>query len=120
MATDFGKNKGSYGVMTIIAYYSDKVIDLIVKSSYCQACTYFRHHTDDLDCAEHLENFTINHKRTAGKMEVDAVLKGVWWIRLLKMRITYNFDRTRFIAYLNYGSNFVTLQNLKPEKLIID
>ena len=30
----------------------------------------------------------------------------------LKMRITLNFDRTRIIAYLNYGSNFVTLQNL--------
>ena len=26
----------------------------------------------------------------------------------------------RIIAYLNYGSNFVTLQNLKPEKLIIE
>ena len=47
-------------------------------------------------------------------------VKGVWWIRPLKMKITCNFDRTRIIAYLNYGSNFVTLQNLKPEKLIIE
>ena len=38
----------------------------------------------------------------------------------LKLRITCNFDRTRIIAYLNYASNFVTLQNLKPEKLIIE
>ena len=36
------------------------------------------------------------------------------------MRITCNIDRTRIIAYLNCGSNFVTLQNLKPEKLIIE
>ena len=47
-------------------------------------------------------------------------IKGVWWIRLLKMRTICNFDRTRIIAYLNYVSNFVTLQNLKPEKLIIE
>ena len=49
-----------------------------------------------------------------------GAFKGVWWIRLLKMRITCNFDRTSIIAYLNYGSNLVTLQNLKPEKLIIE
>ena len=53
-------------------------------------------------------------------LKVRDHLKGVWWIRLLKMRITCNFERTRFIAYFNYGSNFVTLQNLKPEKLIIE
>ena len=35
--------------------------------------------------------------------------KVVWWIRLLKMRITCNFDGTRIIAYLGYGSSFVTL-----------
>ena len=51
------------------------MIDLLVKSSYCQACTYSRHHTDDLECAQHLENCTINHKGSAGKMEVDAVLE---------------------------------------------
>lgn len=28
-----------YGVMTLIRYYSGKIIDLIVKGSYCQACT---------------------------------------------------------------------------------
>ena len=39
--------------------------------------------------------------------------------KTIKMRITCNFDRTRIIAHLNYGSSFVTLQNLKPEKLII-
>ncbi|EFN63257.1 hypothetical protein EAG_00150, partial [Camponotus floridanus] len=27
-----------YGVTTLIAYYSGKVIDLVVKSSYCHAC----------------------------------------------------------------------------------
>ena len=53
-------------------------------------------------------------------IEVIKRFKGVWWIRLLKMRITRNFDSTRIIAYLNSSSSFVTLQNLKPEKLIIE
>ena len=78
MVTDFWEKRefsSLYGVTTIIVYYSGKVIDLIVKSSYCQAFIYFRHHTDNLDYAEHLENCTINHKGSGGKMEVDAVLE---------------------------------------------
>ena len=31
-----------YGVTTLIAYYSGKVVDLIVKSSYCSACTWWK------------------------------------------------------------------------------
>ncbi|CAK9816232.1 hypothetical protein ANTPLA_LOCUS8931 [Anthophora plagiata] len=31
--------KSLYGVTTLIGYYSGKVIDLVMKSSYCQACT---------------------------------------------------------------------------------
>ena len=29
-----------YGVTTLIGHYSGKVIDLIVKEGYCQACTF--------------------------------------------------------------------------------
>jgi len=64
-----------YGVTTLIAYYSGKVIDLVVKSSYCHACTYFRNNADDPEGANHMENCSINHKGSAGKMEVDAVLE---------------------------------------------
>lgn len=64
-----------YGVTTLIAYCSGKVINVFVKSSYCQTCTYFRHHTDDDQSAEHLENCAITHKGSAGKMVVDAVLE---------------------------------------------
>ncbi|XP_025152724.1 uncharacterized protein LOC109504083 isoform X2 [Harpegnathos saltator] len=42
-----------YGVTTLIGYYTGKIIDLVVKSGYCQACTFW------------------NKKK--GKMEVDAV-----------------------------------------------
>jgi len=64
-----------YGVMTLIAYYSGKVIDLIVKSSYCHTCNFFRSNADDSKHADHVENCDINHKGSAGKMEVDAVLE---------------------------------------------
>ncbi|EFN61450.1 hypothetical protein EAG_00479, partial [Camponotus floridanus] len=64
-----------YGVITLIGYYSGKVVDLVVKSSYCQACTYFRNKSDYLEIAEHEEVCTINHKGSSGKMEVDAVLE---------------------------------------------
>lgn len=30
-----------YGVTTLIGYYSGKVVDIIVKSGYCQACTFW-------------------------------------------------------------------------------
>lgn len=64
-----------YGVTTLIAYYSGKVIDLVVKSSYCQACTYFQNNPDNPEGADHEESCTINHKGSAGKMEVDAILE---------------------------------------------
>jgi len=64
-----------YGVTTLIAYYSGKVIDLIVKSSYCHTCNFFRSNADDPKHADHVENCDINHKGSAGKMEVDAVLE---------------------------------------------
>jgi len=34
--------KSLYRVTTLIAYYSGKVIDLVVKSSYCHACTFWK------------------------------------------------------------------------------
>ncbi|XP_071633109.1 uncharacterized protein [Temnothorax longispinosus] len=64
-----------YRVTTLIAFYSGKMIDLVVKSSYCQACTYFRHHTDNPEYEEHQETCPINHTGSPGKMEVDAVLE---------------------------------------------
>lgn len=29
----------AFGVITLIGYYSNKILDLIVKSSFCKACT---------------------------------------------------------------------------------
>lgn len=64
-----------YGVTTLIAYYSGKVIDLVVKSSYCQACTYFKNHPDDEQSDKHIESCAITHKGSSGKMEVDSMVE---------------------------------------------
>ncbi|XP_071577515.1 uncharacterized protein [Temnothorax nylanderi] len=97
-----------YGVTTLIAYYSGKVIDLIVKSSYCQACVYFRNHADNDQSAEHLENCTITHKGSAGKMEVDAVLE--------MFRRSEEYYGVRYTNYVGDGDakTFKTILDAKP------
>lgn len=62
-----------YGVTTLIAYRSGKVIDLIVKESYCQTCTYYKNDKNNPVYLDHEEQCVINHTGLAGKMEVDAV-----------------------------------------------
>lgn len=68
-----------YGVTTLIGYYSGKVIDLIVKGSYCQACTIWskRRGTEEYAAwyETHEEECASNHIGSAGKMEVDSVLE---------------------------------------------
>lgn len=65
-----------YGVTTLIAYHTGKVIDLVVKSSYCQACTYYKQRdSNDSEYAEHQKNCPINHHGSPGKMEVDAMIE---------------------------------------------
>lgn len=66
-----------YAVTTLIGYYSGKVIDLVVKGSYCQACVLWKSKkgTDEyLEWAEaHEDECCINHDGSSGKMEVDSV-----------------------------------------------
>jgi len=69
--------KSLYGVTTLIGYYSDKVIDLVVKSSYCQGCTSWknRNHTEEYRkwLEYHEEECMKNHEGSSGKMEVDSI-----------------------------------------------
>lgn len=68
-----------YGVSTLIGNYSGKILDILVKCSYCKACEHWetRKNTPEyLDWAEkHAENCSINHEGSAGKMEVDAIIE---------------------------------------------
>lgn len=71
--------KSLYGVTTLINYYSGKVIDLIVKSNYCQECTFWKNKKNTQEYREwyeeHEEECTKNHEGSAGKMEVDAIIE---------------------------------------------
>lgn len=66
-----------YGVTTLIASYSGKVIDLVVKSSYCQSCVAWKGKAQTNEFQEwyetHEEECSANHVGSAGKMEVDAM-----------------------------------------------
>lgn len=66
-----------YGVTTLIGYYSGKVIDLVVKNSYCQDCTFWskKKDTDEYIAwyENHKEECFINHDGSADKMEVDSI-----------------------------------------------
>lgn len=66
-----------FGVATLIGKYSHKVLDFIVKSSFCQSCSNWasKKGTDEYDIwyDSHEEQCSINHTGSAGKMEVDCM-----------------------------------------------
>lgn len=66
-----------FSVTTIIGYYSGKIIDLVVKSGYCQACVYWKQKEGTDEYIEwyeqHEDECFANHSGLAGKMEVDAI-----------------------------------------------
>lgn len=68
-----------YGVTTLIGYYSGKVLDLVVKSAYCRACTIKKKELNDDAFEEwyenHKETCSSNHEGSAGKMEVDSIIE---------------------------------------------
>ncbi|XP_044588451.1 uncharacterized protein LOC123267711 isoform X2 [Cotesia glomerata] len=70
-----------FGVTTLVGKYSKKVIDTVVKSSFCQRCNYWKNKKkDDISpyedwYNEHEDSCAINHQGSAGKMEVDAVVQ---------------------------------------------
>ncbi|XP_066590769.1 uncharacterized protein [Prorops nasuta] len=69
-----------FGVSTLIAKYSGKVVDTCVQSSFCQGCLLWKNKKNDDPygyeewLASH-ENCTINHTGSSGKMEIDAIVK---------------------------------------------
>ncbi|XP_071579340.1 uncharacterized protein [Temnothorax nylanderi] len=68
-----------YGLVSLIGWFTGKVIDICVKSKYCKACEFWNKKTDTEEYAEWLETHAqecqANHEGSAGKMEVDAVIE---------------------------------------------
>lgn len=101
--------KSLYGVTTLIAYYTGKVIDLVVKSSYCQECNMWKNRQNTEEyyewLTEHEENCSKNHEGSAGKMEVSA--------------ITEMFSRSEEEYGVKYG-NYIGDGDSKTFKAILD
>lgn len=55
-----------YGITSLIGYYTGKIIDVVVKSSYCQACTAWnnKHDTDEYKdwIKNHEQECAMNHR----------------------------------------------------------
>ncbi|XP_074097828.1 uncharacterized protein LOC141526663 [Cotesia typhae] len=70
-----------FGVTTLVAKNCKKVVDTVVKSSFCQGCNVWKNKKYSDIAAyndwyeSHKELCTINHKGSAGKMEVDAIVE---------------------------------------------
>ena len=66
-----------FGIASLIGYYTNKVLDVIIKSSYCRACVYWEKKNNSAEYEEWLESHqaecSANHKGSAGKMEVDGI-----------------------------------------------
>lgn len=68
-----------YGVFSIIVHYNGKAVDIIVKSSYCKICEYWKSKTNTAEFEEwyamHKNSCSANHDGSAGKMEIDAIVE---------------------------------------------
>lgn len=68
-----------FGVVSLIGWSTGKVIDILVKSKFCKACSLWNGKEETSEYEEwaenHKENCERNHEGSSGKMEVDAVVQ---------------------------------------------
>lgn len=68
-----------YGVVSLIGYYSGKIIIVFVKSSYCKLCETWDKKLNTVEYndwyEDHQNNCSANHSGSFGKMEVDVVIE---------------------------------------------
>lgn len=67
------------GLVSLIGKYSNKIVDVIVKSSYCQGCKTCQYEEGTIDYEawweDHEKDCTANHEGSAGLMEVKGVIE---------------------------------------------
>ena len=101
-----------FGVAVLIAHFTGKVVDFIVKSSVCSMCAYWCKYMDSEQYEEwktkHEENCKANHEGSSGKMEVDA-------IRELFARSTEK-HKVKYMNYIGDGDSktYTGIINSKP------
>ncbi|XP_025074793.1 uncharacterized protein LOC112552839 [Pogonomyrmex barbatus] len=109
-----------FGVVTLIGKYTNKIVDVVVKSSFCKACSLRKHDNSIEDLLwqeEHAEQCTINHSGSAGKMEVidDGVIE--------MFQRSQNLHGVMYENYIGDGDSktFKSLINENPyeDKLLV-
>lgn len=101
-----------FGITTLIGKYTGKVVDLVVKSSFCHACNLWKSKSGTEGYIPWIENHaeacTANHKGSAGKMEVDSVKE--------MFRRSLEIHQVRYAKYIGDGDTktFKALLDDKP------
>lgn len=102
-----------FGVSTLIGSLTGKVIDAVVKSCYCQGCTYWKHKDKNTEQYamwhdEHEENCSVNHAGSAGKMEMDSVKE--------MFSRSEELHQVRYVNYIGDGDSktFKGILDLQP------
>ncbi|XP_054011920.1 uncharacterized protein LOC128894287 [Hylaeus anthracinus] len=101
-----------FGIATLIGKYTGKVVNLVVKSSYCHACKLWESQFDteayDDWFEEHSGECTSNHNGSAGKMEVDGITE--------MFRRSWEIHEVRYAKYIGDGDTktFKILLKDKP------
>jgi len=84
-----------FGLVTLIGWYTGKVLDVCVKSKYCKVCEYWKNKEGTAEYEEvyaaHEPKCYANHQGSAGKMEDDAVVE-----------IFRRSEKWHNIKYINY------------------
>ncbi|XP_076673163.1 uncharacterized protein LOC143371637 [Andrena cerasifolii] len=107
-----------FGVTSLIGKYSSKIIDIVVKSSYCHGCKVWESKSGtveyDLWMEEHKDECTANHSGSSGKMEVDGMkemfLRSVEYFGIRYRNYIGDGDTKTFKALLEenpYGDDFI-------------
>lgn len=68
-----------YGLVTLIGWYTGKVIDIVVKFKYCKSCEFWSQKEGTAEYNEwaetHSNECQINHDGSSGQMEVDSMIE---------------------------------------------
>ncbi|KYM97486.1 hypothetical protein ALC62_11778, partial [Cyphomyrmex costatus] len=103
-----------YGVATLIGYYSGKVLDLFVKSSYCKSCETWKRKLNTAEYEDwyndHIENdeCMANHQGAAGNMEVTSIVE--------MFKRSFEKHGLRYSNYIGDGDSktYSVVLNAKP------
>jgi len=103
-----------YGVATLIGYYSGKVLDVFVKSSYCKLCESWKAKLHTSEFQEWYENHvnegkcSANHEGPAGNMEASSILE--------MFRRSFQKYGLRYNQYIGDGDSktYTRIVNSKP------